>query len=484
MLTNYFLSGWIANLGVVPLFSFAFFLSLPVFFSLFFLLIRVCLVREPILKSFILVCNKLFKREFLSFILVVVKVISTNNALGLTANLENLSQDVFLGRGEQIEISLPNIKSFSIGNKEVIKHRHNAKSETIIIKGKSIGFSDMVVWSKANSKKVYRFYVSSKKEQLKKMESLSALKETQLSVKVSGEIIQVEGRVQNLQDYFIVKKLQNLNSKDISFNLSLSRSLRNKIYKDIYQVFLKEGAQHISCTTTDINIYCEYSSSNDLYSVQAFERKYNVLFRNLLKKNIGENYQLSFQFLTIEGTNTNDLSAGIDQIKSTLAQTVEKNQMILETGDIFIQEKDIVSRLISKQTLKAIIDEPFNLRIGTEVPFKTKVKDEIINEWKFSGLQVKGKMKLIKNRMIMSYEAEISSPSSSGISGPKGKSSVSLKKLGAQVLFTLSLDGYSSNTDGIPVFNEIPVLKNFFQTESSSFHHKVVICILNVEKVI
>lgn len=272
MLINYFLSGWIANLGVVPLFSLAFFLALPVFFSLFFLLIRVCLVREPILKSFISVCIKLFKREFLSFMIVLVKVISINSAMSQTEFSDKSPKEIFLGRGEQVEIYLPEVKSFSIGNKEVIRHRHNAKSKMIIVKGKSIGFSDMVVWNKQGPKVTYRFYVSSKKEQLKKMESLGALKETGLSVKVSGEIILVEGVIDHLRDYFIVKKLEAQKSKDLIFNLSLSKKLRNTIYKNIYQTFLKESAEYIACSTSSIFIHCEYSSKKKFFLYRSFRK--------------------------------------------------------------------------------------------------------------------------------------------------------------------------------------------------------------------
>lgn len=172
---------------------------------------------------------------------------------------------------------------------------------------------------------------------------------------------------------------------------------------------------------------------------------------------------------------------GLDKIKSSLAETVANNQLVLESGDIFLQEKNLTSRFVSKQTLKALINEPFDIRIGTEIPFKIRVDDEIVNEWKFSGLKVKGKLKSLKNNLLMSYEAEISSPSGGGISGPKGKSSVRLKEFAPQILFTLSLSGQNTTADGIPLFNEIPLLKSLFQTESTSHHYKMVICILSVE---
>ena len=482
MTTNYFLSGWIANLGVVPLFSFAFFLALPVAFSLFFLLIRVCLVREPILNPFITVFFKLFRKEFLTFMLLVVKGISSECAMGQEQNGWDLQKEVFLARGEQIELKLPGLKTFSIGNKEVITHRHNAKSSTLILKGRSIGFSDLVIWPDKGSKSTFRFYVTSKREQLKKMESLQALKETNLSVSVSGELIIVSGEIKTLKEYFIIKNLQQKNSKDIALNVGINKTLRNYIYKTVYQTLYKEGFHHIACATSGANITCDFRTNFDSSAIKELGSKYSIKFRSLIQKRKFDNFNLKFQFITLEGRNSNDLSMGLDKIKANLAKTKQNNQLILETEDIFIQEEDLSSKFVSSQSLKAILGEKFDLRIGTEIPFKSEVEDRIVTVWKFSGLQIKGLLKNKDDSLLLSFESELSSPSEDGISGPRGKSTVNISAEEPQVLFTLDLNSNYTQSQGIPIFNEIPVLRSLFQTEKTSHQHKMVICILTLER--
>lgn len=483
MIINYFSSLWIANLGVVPLFSLAFFLALPVDFSLFFLLILVCLVREPISNSFISVCIKLFRKEFLTFMLLVVKGISLIAAPSHLFATEIDSKEVFLGRGEQIELQLPTIKSFSVGNKEVIKHHFRPAKKTIIIKGKSIGFSDMVIWKTDKEKIVYRFYVTSKKEQLKKMERLQALKDTKLRVQVSGELTFVEGEITTLKEYFIVKSLQKQNAADLAFNLTVSESLRNSIYKKVYSAFLKEGAEYISCTTLSFNISCEFiaGKNRNLDLEKSIEAKYYIKFNNLFNNKLSENYHLKFSFYTLEARTSKDLSSGLDKIQARLADLGENSNLVLQTENILAQEKDFSSKFTSTQSLKIIIGDPFNIRIGSEIPFQTTVRDQVITSWRFSGLQIKGKL-LVKNQNIfLKYESELSSPTEEGISGPFGKSTISLSDFSPQVLFSLKLNGDNQQYQGIPFFKDIPVLKSLFQTETSSLLHKMVLCILEVE---
>ena len=482
MYSNYFLSGWIANLGVVPLFSFAFFLALPVAFSLFFLLIRVCLVREPILNPFFNVFFKLFRKEFLTLMILVVKGISPTNALSSEIVTWGGSEEIFLARGEQTELTLPGLKSFSIGNKQVLTHKHNTKAETLIIKGKAIGFSDLVLWKASGEKSTFRFYVTSKRDQLKKMESLQALKKTSLDISVNGELIIAEGEIRTLKEYFIIKNLQERNSKDMTLNVGLSKELRNHLYKLVYENFLKEGVEFISCSTVEANITCQFKSTFPPASIELFTNKYSIKFNSYETLKTLSNYTLKFQFVTLEGSNSNDISSGLDKIKSGFAQTKNNNQLILETGDIFIQEDDFSSRFVSSQTLKAIIGEKFDLRIGTEIPFKTEVDDQIITEWKFSGLQLKGLLKLKEENILLSYDSELSSPTENGISGPRGKSTVNLSSFEPQIIFTLDIDSQSTNTQGIPIFNEIPVLRSLFQTENGITAHKMVVCILKVER--
>ncbi len=479
MFINYFFSTWIANLGVVPLFSLAFFLSLPVFFSLFFLLILVCLVREPILKSFILEYIKLFRKEYLTFLILIVKVISLPHAHANHLKTTNtVIKEVFLAKGEQLEIQAPGLKTFSIGNKEVIRHSHRKAQEIIIIKGSIIGFSDLVIWNTNNTKITYRIYVTSKKEQLAKMELLSSLKETGLEITMSGQLSYVTGEVKSLKEYFILQNLKHLKVESLFINVAFNSDLRNKLYQKIYNDFSNLGGENIYCQTSQIDIDCFYLDPNSLVDIKKIEQTYQIKMHNLFDQLLHRNFHLKFTFYTMESNKIETLASGLDQFKASLSKLISTSRLKLETTDIFAQNRDVDIKFSATQKLKVLVGKKFDLKIGTEVPFRNQVQGETITEWRFSGLRIRGELKPFGNRITLNYNSEISAPTEQGISGPSGKSSIVLDSEKAQVLFHLEFGGKNNLMQGIPGLEKIPLFGRVFESSSQSHSHKIVICVV------
>ena len=119
---NYLLSGWIENLGVVPLLLFAFFLLAPAFLAFSRLLVLVCCVFEAIcclpLYLIRLIIIK-FKPVLISTMQQVVKVFSyILLTLGISQSV--IAKDWFLSIGEQVEINTEQISKFSVGNKQIL----------------------------------------------------------------------------------------------------------------------------------------------------------------------------------------------------------------------------------------------------------------------------------------------------------------------------------------------------------------------------
>ena len=152
----YAFSGWIANLGVVPLFSFAFFLLAPAFFLFNFLRILVCVVLEDIFLSLSYQFNKQYRAIFLTCFLLLVKgFIAQSTAF---ASASSKQKNIFLAKGEQIELDINNLDSFSIGNSEVVQCKYLSKTKKFLVKGKMLGFSDLII--KSGEDQIYHIYVT------------------------------------------------------------------------------------------------------------------------------------------------------------------------------------------------------------------------------------------------------------------------------------------------------------------------------------
>src|SRR5690606_7567559 len=139
---NYSLSGWIANLGVVPLLLFSAFLFVPAFLFLSFLLMRVIVVLDDIKVSFRLTIFKYLNLPFLAKVPLFVKGLFLFSLLAtptFALSIEN-PEHLILSKGEQKEVTVGLFSKFSLGNPEVIS-LHSENKGKMLVKAKSIGFS-------------------------------------------------------------------------------------------------------------------------------------------------------------------------------------------------------------------------------------------------------------------------------------------------------------------------------------------------------
>lgn len=474
MISNYAFSGWIANLGVVPLFSFAFFLFTPDFFLFIFLRILVCVVFEDIIFSLKMKVNVIYKELLLPRMALFVKIflISFFHINITYGNYE----DLFLANGEQIEIEAKNLKNFSIGNRDVLKHKFIENKGVLLIKGSKIGFSDLVIWKKDQTKKVYHLYVTSKKEQLKKMEIAQILKESELHVKTSGKLIYVEGEISSLKTYLTIKNLMLTSLKDIIYNIHLTNTVTKKIISKVYLDLYSQGASFVRCQEANTIISCEVSSDINLNtSLDYLQKHLHINFRPFQESKNVANFIIRFNIISIESNNSNTLKNDFDRIENDLNQILNKGPLS-RSNNIFLQEKDYRIKQISTPELNIVFDKDFNIQLGGETPYK--LLDKNSNQtlsWKFSGLKISGKLNLKNNNFFLSYKSVLTQGSTTNISGPKGESSIFLIPSKRTKLYAINFEKLEEENAKIPLLAKIPLIKELFRSHQDEFQTKKIL---------
>jgi hypothetical protein len=470
MKNDYALSGWIANLGVDPLFSFACFLFEPDFLSFFFLIVRVCVVFEAMSISlcFILLFN--YRVIFLSRIASLVKIFLV---LMLCSNISYASKkDIFLAKGEQMELSIGKLKNFSVGNKDVIKYKYLPKRGKILIKGQSLGFSDLVVWGK--HKEIFHFYVTSKREQLKRMEIAQILKTTQLRTKISGDIIYVDGEVKSLTAYLLLKNVERKKLENLIVNVTIHEDVRNEIISSIYNDFYAAKYDFISCRLIRTNFTCEYKTKGiNPQLISKYKKDFLIQFNNLENELNRQNYKLEFKIVSTE-TNQNKLrDSGLHNIEASLTDLINSKMLNLSSDNIFIEDQDLFVKLLATPIVSTTIKSPFQIQMGGEIPYTSK-EDNPKTEWKFAGLKLDGKLDIEDGQIKLKYKSTITKGDQAGVSGPKGHSTVFIPLNKATPLFTVQMSESIRKNESIPGFNKIPFLKDLFSSSNKSMSTKTI----------
>lgn len=480
MKTNYFFSGCTANFGVVPWFSLWFFLFAPAFFLFNFLLIRVCVVFEDISKSLSYLINSYNKAIFLSFMITVVKVFIAITCIS-GQSFAN-TKDIILSKGEQTELSIRNLENFSVGNKEVIKYKYRPKEKIILLKGKSMGYSDLVIWDKQGQKSTFHIYVTSKREQLQKMEIIQVLKRTSLQVEISGELIYVSGVVKNEKEYLIFKNIEQQKNKNLILNIGIAPEYLKELISDIYLEFYEQGFEFINCKNIKTKIFCEYQGGSKKHPlISKYQNLFAIEFKGHEIQDSPENLTLKFHIVSLENTNGYNSSFGVDRIQASLSDALQGSTH-LKSGDIFFQNQMMRAKLLATPEIRTVIDENFKLRLGSEVPYREVVNGETVTSWKFYGLQIKGKVGIKLNKLLLSHNASFSSSANSGYAGPSGQANLYMNLDKKTKLFSFTLQTENNQENAIPWLSKIPVFGELFKDEQNKQTRKQIIVFATIQK--
>jgi hypothetical protein len=405
----------------------------------------------------------------------------SNNKLTIR---KHVTKDIFLSKGEQVELRVGVIKSFSVGNPEVIKYKHRIPKKSILIKGKSLGFSDIVVWNNLSTKVTYNLYVTSKKEQLSTMNIAQSLKRTKLKVRIHGKYIHISGILSNLSDYIIFKKLEAKKDEALIFDVSLGKNLRNEIISNIYTNLYDQEIESVICRSVSTQITCLYQENiNGSPDLLQMKSKYYVSFKSMKFLNLTKNFVLSFKIIAINNYLALNKTFGVNKFEAKLHDLVSNNVFAPTSNEILFQDQKSKITLVAQPSISMTIDSPFNIQLGGDIPFQTTQNDTSKIEWKFAGLKVSGLMKLKFNSYFLKYKTMFTSPVDGSMTGPKGNSTTFLEVDKLQQVFSIDLKENSTNMNSIPLLNKIPLFKKLFEEElNKQGHRKILGFIMLTEK--
>lgn len=471
---NYF--SWIANLGVVPLFLFSAFLLAPVFFCLFFLIILVCLVFEPIVispaisnyfKNFKNIY--VYRRRHLVKGIMLIGVFLSNAAIA--------QKQIFIAKGEQSEILKGKIIRFSIGNKEVIKHKYLKSLKTLRIKGRSIGFSDLVAWDQAGAEHIYHIFVTSKKKHLTQASLGSELKSMGLETSIKGPHLHVQGKLIGLDNYINFHKTKAAYKDKIQSTVTLSTNLKNEIIAKIYKKLIASGTYQVSCQALKDTIYCELPKEEaNKDQIKYFSKNLYVKFINRPNSDLNINFQISLNLTQVEYLNAESYQIGLHKIQKIIDL---QNPSFLETlfdGNKmnFSDDHFKVSTMAQPESVIRL-KKPIHLRLGQENQFTQNISQIGQSyEWKFSGLEIKITLLKQQNEYILEYETKYTTPTENSLSGSESKSSAIVKLGRPTKLFRIGLKSTSKGISKTPFLSSIPLVGNLFKARKESEQFKEI----------
>lgn len=493
---TYFLSKWTANLGVVPLLRFWALRFCPRLTSLRARRFSVTLVRETMVQLLKLTQLKsvdTFKWQTLTSPLAIVKgfllitlTLKTQSVMAILPQVAPLSVMISVGELKEIDLG-SDVNNFSLGNPDIISYKPLAGGHKLLIKGKKIGFSDLMIWPKKGTKRSMAIYVISKQKYLGLLQMAEQIKSPDLDVRLTGNNVLVTGLIGHKDLWQKISRLKKQHPDLMSVEAKVSEELKNDILGEAIKALLDHYIDSASCRWVDQRPHCHYSQSQTLTPTlkDYLEGQLGViLFARPMLASF-KNYKLKIKIIQIEAPSALLVNTGLDRIQGNLGELFSDGLLsVLEKNTFQFQKDKIDLSLLASPEFVTQIDQKAQMEIGAEIPFNSYTQNSgSTTNWKFAGLRTDFTLKEQAGLIQVEYKTQLTRPDENGpISGTKEKSALVITPNKPIELYQIELKTIANSETALPLLSKIPLLGQIFKSKNNQENYKKIMAIALLEE--
>ena len=370
------------------------------------------------------------------------------------------------------------MKNFSVGNPEVISYKLLPKQGKLLIKGKKVGFTDLIVWTK-KGKETFSLYVLSKQKFLKTFQLADALKNLNLEIDIKGPVMTASGTLSDFSDFLYLQKIKGQFQEQVFFKISLEPRLRNHIVGQIYKKLYANGFSSVNCQVDWLDIMCFYEGTQNENLLKQLAGFYRVTFIQQDSRLKHKNYRLKLKLIQLEQMEGKEIHLGTDSFRTSIGDLFDFGiKKLIEDNQVFLQKSRLDLSTLAEPELIVNLSTPQLIEIGSQIPYQNIAQQgsTVIApiDWRFAGLKIKTKITESFGKLLLEYETEFSRPVDQAINGSKEISSA-LLELGVPLkIFQIGFQTTAKDRRGIPLLSDIPILKHLFESKSDQASYKQI----------
>lgn len=371
---------------------------------------------------------------------------------------------------------------FSVGNSEVISVKATRPSHgapILLVKGKSQGYSDLIVIEEGGSQRTYSFRVVSKKQATLAQDGQKAFASSPgLKVTPQGDGWVATGKARSLDDWNAVKSLAGRAKGKVDSLAALHPLERLKAEARIQKLFRSAGLDHLTVRGAGNLVILEGDCKTEQEKALAEELASEVFrgYRSHLRVPFEYGGRLRFRAKILEVLRSGAQQVGLDwggAVPGALlvSKALTKANFSLEAG-LKILEKRGQARVLSRPELLLNEKGVAELKAGGEIPVPTRSRNSASVQWKPYGFLLRLELPGVSRqtaRAKVTVEMSSLDPSngSEGIPGIRMSRMETVVDLaiGRPVLLSgLMEQRQNRNLSLLPFLGDIPVLGELFRS--------------------
>lgn len=391
-------------------------------------------------------------------------------------------EPIALSVGEQTTVAVDPGSRFSLGNPEVIQVKSTQISggkSLLLVKGKSQGYSDLILLGDSGIRRVMAFRVVSKRQGAMARDGRGVLEAPGgLKLRPSGDGWLARGRVKSLEDWNGVKAMEEQAKGKVRALVSLHPLERAKAEGRIRGLLRHAGVAGVEVKSAGNSVVLAGAADSPADKELAEELARQVIrdVRSQIRVPFEKGARLRFRARILEVLKNSASSIGLrwaEGVPSALQVSLgsAKAGLALEAA-LRLMERKGQARLLSQPELLLNEKGVAELKVGGEIPIQMQTKNFSSVQWKPYGLSLRLELPGVSRgtaRAHISVEITTLDPAN----GVEGVPALRVSRMDTQVdmevgkpvlLSGLMESRESRNLSGLPLLGDIPVLGELFRS--------------------
>lgn len=424
--------------------------------------------------------------KVLSAIYLLGYVFSSGPALASTNNQEVIN----LAKGEIKEIIWSPLTRYSIGNKEIVSVKIMKQQKKILIKGKHLGLSDLILWGKGNQRRQIQINIIDKRSHQKIFQLTAKLQALGLKVEIIDKTLLLQGEIKNYEHYLSLSQL-NGEAKDQKLSLNwndvyLKPSLQRVIFSKFLQEIMRLNLTLLDCNIRQVYIECfELNHPQVKKSKKFLEERFLIEWIPQDASSMLKQFQVELILQQYENQTGQSFSLGLNRLEGNWEQILTDSPLsLIERNKVHIENSEFKTSTLARPKIIGRFGTPIKVQVGQEILFMQSLGNNFSSQqWKFAGLDVDINLSPLAEGILVEFKNSLSQPSGEIITKSLQSSSIIIEEGESKILFDIGFQMNKRDQSRFPGLSSIPLFGSLFKNNFTSQSYKKVLCLIKITEI-
>ena len=424
--------------------------------------------------------------KVLSAIYLCIYVFSPQTVYASTDNQEVIN----LAKGEIKEIIWEPLTRYTIGNKEIVSVKVIKQQNKVLIKGKHLGLSDVILWGKYNQRLQIQVNIIDKRTHQKIYRISSKLEKLGLEVELIDRSLFLKGEIKNKKQYrSLIQYIQEAQKSNVTLYLEdvfISHELERKNFALFLKMIMKLNLTMLDCSPSGLRIECQEIDHATLKTSREYLNK-NFIINWIPSQGSKAMKQFEVQLILqqFENQTGESFSLGLNRLVGNWEQILTDSPLsLIKQNNVHIEDSEYKSSTLAQPKIIGRFKVPIKVQVGQEILFNQALANGLATQqWKFAGLDVDITLSPMAEGILVHFKNSLSQPSGDTIAKSSQSSSVIVEEGESKILFDIGFQMKKKDQSRFPGLSSIPLFGSLFKNNFSSASYKNILCLIKIKEI-